>query len=62
MEKVKDVLMRRDGISEDEADDLIRDFKEELDMVLSGKSDADPDDLIREYFGLEPDYLMEFLW
>lgn len=61
METVKQVLMRCDGMSESDADELIEDFKYNLNRVLEGKSDADPEELMVEFFGLEPDYLMEFL-
>ena len=59
METIKEVLMRRDGMSEEEADDLIAEAKEDLnDRLYKGEY---PDDICQEYFGLEPDYLMELL-
>ena len=60
METIKEVLMRRDGITENEADDLIADAKEEMYYRLEHGEDAY--DICQEYFGLEPDYLIELLY
>jgi len=58
-ESVKEVLMRRDGMTAKEADKLIdamlEDFHHRID---SGEM---PFDICEEYFGLEPDYLEEFM-
>lgn len=54
---VVEVLMKRDGLSESEAVELVEETREEL---LS----ADPfeaDDIIACNLGLEPDYLMDIL-
>ena len=65
IEKVKDVLMRRDGLTEDEANDAIQLFKNDLNDLVSddedGSSLEDAYQLIEDHFGLEPDYLDEFL-
>jgi hypothetical protein len=59
-ETIKEVLMRRDGMSEAEADDLILEAKEDL---LQRIEDNDPsaEDVCQDWFGLEPDYLIELL-
>jgi len=61
---VKEVLMRRDKMSESDADDLIQEFKDELDAVMGAPdfSFNEPGELMADYFGLEPDYLDEFLY
>jgi hypothetical protein len=61
METVKQVLMLRDDMLEADADDLINDFKAELELLISDCAIDQAEDLLHEYFGLEPDYLMEFL-
>ena len=63
-ETVKEVLMRRDKMSESDADDLIQEFKDELDAVMGAPdfSFNKPEELMADYFGLEPDYLDEFLY
>jgi len=53
METLKQVLMRRDGASSDDADEMITDARE---RVLEGE---DPEEVLREEFGLEPDYIFD---
>ena len=60
METIKEVLMRRDGMAENEANDLIEEVREELDYRLANNEDAF--DICQEYLGLEPDYLIELLY
>lgn len=55
METLKQVLMRRDGLSSREADAAIAEARDE---VLDG---ADPEEVLAEYFGLEPDYVFDLL-
>jgi len=59
LESIKDVLIRRDGMSADEADELISEAKEDLNQRL-GEGEM-PFDLCEEWFGLEPDYLEELM-
>ena len=55
METLKAVIMRRDGLSEEEADDEIAAAKE---AVAEGE---DPEQVLENYFGLEPDYVFDLL-
>jgi hypothetical protein len=58
-ESLKQVLMRRDGMSEQEADRLIKACKADLmNRLADGEM---PDDILEEWFGLEPDYLPDIL-
>jgi hypothetical protein len=59
METIKKILMRRDGMTELEAKDLIDEAREELYYRLGKGEDAF--NICQEYFGLEPDFLMELL-
>lgn len=52
-ETLVDILMNRDGITEEEANELISECKEAL---LEGEDDA-----IMYYLGLEDDYIFEVL-
>lgn len=63
METIKQVLMRRDSMSASDADALIAEARAELDALLeTGNPSIDEaESIITEYFGLEPDYLMEIL-
>ena len=55
MSDLKTVLMTRDGLSSEEADKLIDHAK---DRVLYGE---DPEEILEDEFGLEPDYIMDLL-
>ena len=58
-ESIKEVLMRRDNMSPEDADDLINQAKEDLgDRLAAGD---DPYDICEEWFGLEPDYIDQLL-
>ena len=59
---VKQTLMARDGISSEEADELIAEFEEDLKRCVENGSLEEAYDLIQDHFGLEPDYLDEFLF
>jgi hypothetical protein len=61
METIKEVLMRRDGMSAEEAQDLIAEAKEALQEHIESGDLLAAEDICQEWFGLEPDYLMELL-
>ncbi len=59
---VVDVLMSRDGLSEDEANERVKDFKETLNELLEERAGlCEVEDAFTSEFGLEPDYLFEIL-
>ena len=59
MDTIKQVLMRRDHMSAEEADDLIQQAIEDLhEQLAEGEM---PEDICMEWFGLEPDYIFELL-
>jgi len=51
--------MRRDGMSAQEADELIADCKADLNERLA--QGEIPDDICEEWFGLEPDYVFDLI-
>ena len=59
-ETIKQILMRRDGLDPEDADNLISEAREEFNQRLS-EGDM-PFDLCQEWFGLEPDWLDEFMY
>lgn len=61
IESIKEVLMRRDGISAEEADDLIEDAVEELRQAVEDDDFATAEEICESHFGLEPDYLDELI-
>lgn len=54
-ETLKQVLMRRDGLSAAEAYELIAEARE---RCLEGK---DPEEILHDDFGLEPDYIWDLI-
>ena len=55
MESLKQLIMRRDALTSEEADELIEEAKE---RVADGE---DPEEILHEDFGLEPDYIFDLL-
>lgn len=54
-ETIKQIMMRRDGLTAEYAQELIDEARE---AVADGE---DPEQILEEYFGLEPDYIFELL-
>jgi hypothetical protein len=59
MEPIQSILMRRDGMTAEEAEDLVSEAREELERRL--EEDEDAYDICEEYFGLEPDYISQLI-
>ena len=55
MKTLKQVLMERDGLTEDEALDLIEEAAVEVE------DGVDPEEVLSNNFGLEPDWVMDLL-
>jgi len=49
------VLMRRDEMSAEEADEMIQEARERVEVG------EDPEDILYEEFGVEPDYVFDLL-
>lgn len=61
MRTIKRVLMKRDSMSEEEAENLIQDAKKQLEEYLDDEDFYSAENICKEFFGLEPDYLMELI-
>ena len=61
MESIKEVLIERDGMTEKDADELIAEAREQLMQYIEDGDMIAADDICMDYFGLEPDYLMEIM-
>ena len=62
MDSITEVLMRRDGLSEEDAKREVDDFREDIeDSIMSGDLE-DIEDALMNDLGLEPDYLMDILF
>ena len=60
-EAIIELLMRRDGIPRAEATTQYENTRMEFLSALAGTSCRDPEDVLAEDLGLEPDYIFEFL-
>ncbi len=49
------ILMRRDGMERDEAEDLLRDARADVE------NGEDPAEVLVAFFGLEPDYVYDLI-
>jgi hypothetical protein len=61
MKTIKEVLIKRDGVTEKEAESLIEDAREALNNYLSEGDIAGAEEICAEYFGLESDYLFDLI-
>lgn len=55
METIVEILMRRDNMTRDEAEDQLKYCRQ---LVAKG---ADPEEVLHDELGLEPDYIWELL-
>lgn len=55
IETLKEVLIRRDNMTTEAADEMIAEARE---RVFEGE---DPEEILMEDFGLEPDYIFDLL-
>lgn len=61
MDSITEVLMRRDGLSEEDAKREVEDFKDSIeDSIMSGNLEEIEDALMNDLC-LEPDYIMDIL-
>ena len=56
MNAIVEVLMKRDGMTKKEAERELQMAREEFDPTCD-----DPEDALAYHFGLEPDYIFDFL-
>ena len=58
---IKEVIMERDGLPEEYADCLIAEAKDEIQQCVDEDDLLGAENVIYDYFGLEPDFLMELI-
>lgn len=66
-EAITQILMRRDGVSRQEARASIAECQRRIDVIIDSETRGvagleDVDNVLREELGLEPDYLDSFLF
>ena len=62
MSDLKLVLMKRDEITSDEADDLINAAREELFELIDQGETEEAENIYENHFGLEADYVMDLMY
>lgn len=62
VQEIAEILMRRDGISYNEAMDMVERCQDELEILVQGGGSLDDaEECIAYWLGLEPDYLVTLL-
>lgn len=63
VESIQAVLMRRDGLTREEAEQQVEGFKSWLNNAIAEGMDYDEaEEAIADEFGLEPDYLDQLIF
>lgn len=61
MQEIIDILMRRDGLSYEDAKAAYLDCKSEMMDAFYGTSCLEVEDVLMRELGLEPDYIFNFI-
>ena len=61
MNEIIEILMRRDGVTYEEAKEMYLNCKAELDDAIMGTSCLDAEDVLMGELGLEMDYIFNFI-
>lgn len=59
--RVVRILMHRDGITEEEAVSLVEHTASEIYDAIEGTNCMEPEDIMMDELGLEPDYMFDIL-
>lgn len=58
---IVNILVRRDGISREEAEDIINNCQWELNNAFASGNIDEAEEIVEDWLGLEPEYLEAFL-
>jgi hypothetical protein len=58
---IKPILMERDGLTSEEADEVINMAVQELKYLLDNGEEEEAYDICEREFGLEPDYIDDLI-
>ena len=58
---IREILMSRDGMTGNEADNLINEAREQMQIYIDEGDLYCAENICEEFFGLEPDYLFELI-
>ena len=62
LNKVVKILMSRDNMTQEEAEHLLKNVREEIDEVLADGDYESVEDIIYTELGLEMDYIFDILY
>lgn len=63
MKPLKETLMERDGLSDEEAQELIDECTAEMKASISRGEPEEAEEIFNDYTSLEPDYIFELdIW
>lgn len=62
MKEIIEILMSRDNLTKEEAQELIEECGEEIMGAIMRGNYQECEDILASYLGLEPDYLDAFLF
>jgi len=61
MGRIVKILMRRDGLTEEEAKKEVKDFMESIQEDIQNGDLEEIEDTLMSWFGLEPDYVFDVI-
>lgn len=61
MKEIIEILMRRDGVSYEEAEEMYLNCKSEIMDVFDGTNCLSVEEVLSSELGLEPDYIFNFI-
>ena len=59
--KIVNILMRRDDLTEEEAIETVKDCLDEVNAAIEMGDFDEVEDIVADYLGLEPDYIVDLL-
>lgn len=63
MKPIKQTLMERDDLSEEDVKKLLKECLSEMKAAIKNGEPEEADEIFRDYTGLEPDYIFELdIW
>jgi hypothetical protein len=62
MNAIVEILMERDGMSQEDAQDLFKEAQDEAHILIDDEGSLeDLENILKNYFCLEPDYLFDLI-
>ena len=62
MNKIVNILMIRDNMSQEDAEELLSEARGEAEHIIDNDGSLDEiEDILKDYFGLEPDYMFDLI-